>query len=146
MIHICLHVAGAPPTVQIPGLPPEFMQAIMHQVTQQAMAMANAASSGQQGQQSTPPTANVGSGSTPPPMPPYPPQARVVFTRPSFTHRMASPTFTTRGATLNLRAAVPPMMGQQPGQVNEIPMIFLEYSSVNTTRGSSGNLKSCLRS
>ncbi|XP_051718296.1 large proline-rich protein BAG6 isoform X1 [Ctenopharyngodon idella] len=112
---------GAPPTVQIPGLPPEFMQAIMHQVTQQAMAMANAASSGQQGQQSTPPTANVGSGSTPPPMPPYPPQARVVFTRPSFTHRMASPTFTTRGATLNLRAAVPPMMGQQPGQAGQFP-------------------------
>ncbi|XP_048015789.1 large proline-rich protein BAG6 isoform X2 [Megalobrama amblycephala] len=112
---------GAPPTVQIPGLPPEFMQAIMHQVTQQAMAMANAASSGQQGQQPTPPTANVGSGSTPPPMPPYPPQARVVFTRPSFTHRMASPTFTTRGATLNLRAAVPPMMGQQPGQAGQFP-------------------------
>ncbi|ROL45151.1 Large proline-rich protein bag6-B [Anabarilius grahami] len=112
---------GAPPTVQIPGLPPEFMQAIMHQVSQQAMAMANAASSGQQGQQSTPPTANVGSGSTPPPMPPYPPQARVVFTRPSFTHRMASPTFTTRGATLNLRAAVPPMMGQQPGQAGQFP-------------------------
>uniref|UniRef100_A0A8C2HQV5 BCL2-associated athanogene 6 n=1 Tax=Cyprinus carpio TaxID=7962 RepID=A0A8C2HQV5_CYPCA len=46
----------------IPGLPPEFMQAIVHQVTQQAMAMANAASTGQQGQQTTPPAANVGSG------------------------------------------------------------------------------------
>ncbi|KAG1952241.1 large proline-rich protein BAG6 isoform X1 [Pimephales promelas] len=112
---------GAPPTVQIPGLPPEFMQAIMHQVTQQAMAMANASSTGQQGQQTAPPTANVGSGSTPPPMPPYPPQARVVFTRPSFPHRMASPTFTTRGATINLRAAVPPMMGQQPGQAGQFP-------------------------
>ncbi|XP_073673373.1 large proline-rich protein BAG6 isoform X1 [Garra rufa] len=113
--------AGAPPTVQIPGLPPEFMQAIVHQVTQQAMAMANAASTGQQGQQTTPPAANVGSGSTPAPMPPYPPQARVVFTRPSFTHRMASPAFTTRGATINLRAAVPPMMGQQPGQAGHFP-------------------------
>ncbi|KTF79105.1 hypothetical protein cypCar_00023010 [Cyprinus carpio] len=112
---------GAPPTVQIPGLPPEFMQAIVHQVTQQAMAMANAASTGQQGQQTTPPAANVGSGSTPAPMPPYPPQARVVFTRPSFTHRMASPTFTTRGATINLRGAVPPMMGQQPGQAGHFP-------------------------
>uniref|UniRef100_A0A9J7Z7G0 BCL2-associated athanogene 6 n=1 Tax=Cyprinus carpio carpio TaxID=630221 RepID=A0A9J7Z7G0_CYPCA len=112
---------GAPPTVQIPGLPPEFMQAIVHQVTQQAMAMANAASTGQQGQQTTPPAANVGTGSTPPPMPPYPPQARVVFTRPSFTHRMASPTFTPRGATINLRTAVPPMMGQQPGQAGHFP-------------------------
>ncbi|KAI2656379.1 Large proline-rich protein BAG6 [Labeo rohita] len=126
--------AGAPPTVQIPGLPPEFMQAIVHQVTQQAMAMANAASTGQQGQQTTPPAANVGSGSTPAPMPPYPPQARVVFTRPSFTHRMASPAFTTRGATINLRAAVPPMMGQQPGQVNEITVIFLRYRGVNSSR------------
>uniref|UniRef100_A0A673KN93 BCL2-associated athanogene 6 n=1 Tax=Sinocyclocheilus rhinocerous TaxID=307959 RepID=A0A673KN93_9TELE len=105
----------------IPGLPPEFMQAIVHQVSQQAMAMANAASTGQQGQQTTPPAANVGTGSTPPPMPPYPPQARVVFTRPSFTHRMASPTFTPRGATINLRAAVPPMMGQQPGQAGHFP-------------------------
>uniref|UniRef100_A0A8C2JFP6 BCL2-associated athanogene 6 n=1 Tax=Cyprinus carpio TaxID=7962 RepID=A0A8C2JFP6_CYPCA len=127
LLYVC-----APPTVQIPGLPPEFMQAIVHQVTQQAMAMANAASTGQQGQQTTPPAANVGTGSTPPPMPPYPPQARVVFTRPSFTHRMASPTFTPRGATINLRTAVPPMMGQQPGQVNEIPGIFLEYRGVNS--------------
>lgn len=110
---------GAPPTVQIPGLPPEFMQAIVHQVTQQAMAMANAASTGQQTQQTPPPAANT--GSTPPPMPPYPPQARVVFTRPSFTHRMSSPTFTTRGATINLRAAVPTMMGQQPGQAGHFP-------------------------
>ncbi|KAA0702201.1 Large proline-rich protein BAG6 [Triplophysa tibetana] len=108
---------GAPSTVQIPGLPPEFMQAIVHQVSQQAMAMANAASTGQQGQQNATPAANTGSSSTPPPMPMYPPQARVVFTRPSFTHRMATPTFTTRGATINLRAAVPPMMGQQPGQM-----------------------------
>ncbi|XP_059370041.1 large proline-rich protein BAG6 isoform X2 [Carassius carassius] len=112
---------GAPPTVQIPGLPPEFMQAIVHQVTQQAMAMANAASTGQQGQQTTPPAANAVSGSTQSPMPPYPPQARVVFTRPSFTHRMASPTFTTRGAAINLRGAVPPMMGQQPGQAGHFP-------------------------
>ncbi|XP_051966207.1 large proline-rich protein BAG6-like isoform X2 [Xyrauchen texanus] len=112
---------GAPPTVQIPGLPPDFMQAIVHQVTQQAMAMANAASTGQQGQQTTTPAANAGSVPTPPHMPPYPPQARVVFTRPSFTHRMASPTFTTRGATINLRAAVPPMMDQQPGQSGHIP-------------------------
>uniref|UniRef100_A0A671MZ52 BCL2-associated athanogene 6 n=1 Tax=Sinocyclocheilus anshuiensis TaxID=1608454 RepID=A0A671MZ52_9TELE len=132
LLYVC-----APPTVQIPGLPPEFMQAIVHQVTQQAMVMANAASTGQQGQQTTPPAANVGSGSNPAPVPPYPPQARVVFTRPSFTHRMASPTFTTRGATINLRAAVPPMMGQQPGQVNKIPMIFPEYRASQTTTSSS---------
>uniref|UniRef100_A0A673KEU8 BCL2-associated athanogene 6 n=1 Tax=Sinocyclocheilus rhinocerous TaxID=307959 RepID=A0A673KEU8_9TELE len=58
LLYVC-----APPTVQIPGLPPEFMQAIVHQVSQQAMAMANAASTGQQGQQTTPPAANVGTAS-----------------------------------------------------------------------------------
>uniref|UniRef100_A0A672MEE9 BCL2-associated athanogene 6 n=1 Tax=Sinocyclocheilus grahami TaxID=75366 RepID=A0A672MEE9_SINGR len=63
ILYTCLHVAGAPPTVQIPGLPPEFMQAIVHQVSQQAMAMANAASTGQQGQQTIPPAANVGTAS-----------------------------------------------------------------------------------
>ncbi|TRY96733.1 hypothetical protein DNTS_009601 [Danionella cerebrum] len=91
---------GAPqPNVQIPGLPPELMQAMVHQ----AIAMANAATGGQQGQQPTAPAANA--ATTPVPPPPYPPQARVVFTRPSFTHRMSTPAFTTRGATINLRAA-----------------------------------------
>ncbi|XP_036419773.1 large proline-rich protein BAG6 isoform X2 [Colossoma macropomum] len=106
---------GASPTVQIPGLPPEFMQAIVNQVTQQAMAMANAASAGQQGQQTpSPGTGSASTGPAAPPMPPNPHQARVVFTLPSFAHRMANPSFTTRGTTINLRAAVPPTMGQQP--------------------------------
>ncbi|XP_066515204.1 large proline-rich protein BAG6 isoform X2 [Hoplias malabaricus] len=122
--------------IQIPGLPPEFMQAIVNQVTQQAMAMANAATSGQQGQQTpTPGTGSAGTGSastgsagtgaagvgpTASTTAPNPPQARVVFTLPPFTHRMANPSFTTRGATINLRAAVPPTMGQQTGQATPI--------------------------
>ncbi|KAM9468542.1 large proline-rich protein BAG6 isoform 2-T2 [Clarias gariepinus] len=165
--------AGTAP-IHIPGLPPEFMQAIVNQVTQQAMAMANAAAT-QHGQQtpspatgptpaSTGPTppgtgttpASAGptppgtgpvppgtgptpsstgptpaargpapagtgpmpasTGPTPPPFPPHPHQARFVFTLPSFPHRMANPSFTTRGTTINLRTAVPPMMGQHPGQ------------------------------
>ncbi|KAG9264976.1 large proline-rich protein BAG6-like isoform X2 [Astyanax mexicanus] len=123
---------GVAPNIQIPGLPPEFMQAIVNQVTQQAMAMASAASAGQQGQQiptpgtgpAAPGTAGTGpaapgpagTGPAAPPMPPNPAQARVVFTLPPFAHRMATPSFTTRGTTINLRAAVPPTMGQQPGQ------------------------------
>ncbi|XP_026790684.3 large proline-rich protein BAG6 [Pangasianodon hypophthalmus] len=168
---------GQPGTtpVQIPGLPPEFMQAIVNQVTQQAMAMASAAAASQHGQQTpnhatgpapagtgpapagtgpapagtgpapadtgpapadtgpapagtgpttagTGPTpvgtgpATAGTGPTPPPFPPHPHQARFVFTLPSFPHRMANPSFTTRGTTINLRTAVPPMMGQHPGQ------------------------------
>uniref|UniRef100_A0A672L9A1 BCL2-associated athanogene 6 n=1 Tax=Sinocyclocheilus grahami TaxID=75366 RepID=A0A672L9A1_SINGR len=45
----------------IPGLPPEFMQAIVHQVTQQAMVMANAASTGHTN------TSTPQPGSAPPP-------------------------------------------------------------------------------
>lgn len=174
---VCIFVAGTAP-IHIPGLPPEFMQAIVNQVTQQAMAMANAAAT-QHGQQtpspatgptpaSTGPTppgtgttpASAGptppgtgpvppgtgptpsstgptpaargpapagtgpmpasTGPTPPPFPPHPHQARFVFTLPSFPHRMANPSFTTRGTTINLRTAVPPMMGQHPGQVSTL--------------------------
>ncbi|XP_042160323.1 large proline-rich protein BAG6-like [Oncorhynchus tshawytscha] len=52
----------------------------------------------------------------PPPPSPGAPQARVVFTRPAFAPRIPPPVFGTRGATINLRTSVPPMMGQQPGQ------------------------------
>uniref|UniRef100_A0A671LZU8 Large proline-rich protein BAG6 n=1 Tax=Sinocyclocheilus anshuiensis TaxID=1608454 RepID=A0A671LZU8_9TELE len=57
----------------IPGLPPEFMQAIMHQISQQAVAMATAASAGHQGQQQG--TAGSGAQSADSPASP-PPQAR----------------------------------------------------------------------
>lgn len=169
LMFLCISITGATP-VHIPGLSPEFMQAIVNQVTQQAMAMANAAGAGQQGQQTpsaagtapagtgpapadagpTPAGASpgpapaatgpapaatgpaptgtgpipagtgpipAGTGPSPPQFPPHPHQARFVFTLPSFPHRMANPSFATRGTTFNLRTAVPPMMGQHPGQV-----------------------------
>uniref|UniRef100_A0A4W4E954 BCL2-associated athanogene 6 n=1 Tax=Electrophorus electricus TaxID=8005 RepID=A0A4W4E954_ELEEL len=104
------------PNVQIPGLPPEFMQAIVNQITQQAIGMAAAASAGQQGVQApNPGPGPAGTGPAAPPMPPH--QARVVFTLPPFTHRMATPPFATRGSGVNMRATVPPTVGQQPGQV-----------------------------
>ncbi|KAJ8354521.1 hypothetical protein SKAU_G00220880 [Synaphobranchus kaupii] len=79
---------GPAPPVHIPGLPPEFMQAIVHQITQQAVAMATAASAGQQGQQAaTDPGASTNAATTTPTAPPHPPQARVVITRPSFAPR-----------------------------------------------------------
>uniref|UniRef100_A0A9J7Z3W7 Large proline-rich protein BAG6 n=1 Tax=Cyprinus carpio carpio TaxID=630221 RepID=A0A9J7Z3W7_CYPCA len=83
--------------IHVPGLPPEFMQAIMHQISQQAVAMATAASAGHQG-----------------PAPP-PPQARVVITRPSLSPHIPQP-MSTRGTTINLRATVPPSAGQQTNQ------------------------------
>lgn len=83
------------------------MQAIMHQISQQAVAMATTASAGQQQG-----TAGAGAQSMVPP----PPQARVVFTRPSLSPRVPQ-SAGTRGATINLRATVPPSAGQQTGQV-----------------------------
>ncbi|XP_028452460.1 large proline-rich protein BAG6 [Perca flavescens] len=80
-----------------PGLPPEFMQAIVQQISQQAAAMAAAASAGH------------------PAQPPNPAQgARVVITRPSFSPSIPQPVG-TRGTTINLRATVP-IAAQQPGQ------------------------------
>uniref|UniRef100_A0A671T9M9 Large proline-rich protein BAG6 n=1 Tax=Sinocyclocheilus anshuiensis TaxID=1608454 RepID=A0A671T9M9_9TELE len=59
--------------IHVPGLPPEFMQAIIHQISQQAVAMATAASAGHQGQQQG--TAGTGAQSADSPAP-LPPQAR----------------------------------------------------------------------
>ncbi|XP_076832247.1 large proline-rich protein BAG6 isoform X2 [Brachyhypopomus gauderio] len=112
---------GTTPNIQIPGLPPEFMQAIVNQVTQQAVAMATAASTGQQGA----PVPGPGAGPAAPPMAPPPHQARVVFTLPPFTHRMANPSFTTRGSGINMRATVPPTVGPQPGQVPPVNPVAL---------------------
>ncbi|XP_036395111.1 large proline-rich protein BAG6 isoform X2 [Megalops cyprinoides] len=111
---------GTTPPVHIPGLPPEFMQAIVHQITQQAVAMAAAASAGQQGQQ-TAPASGANSSGTAPSAPPHPPQARVVITRPAFAPRVPQSNLGARGATINLRASVPPSAGQQPGQANSLP-------------------------
>ncbi|XP_034748907.1 large proline-rich protein BAG6 isoform X2 [Etheostoma cragini] len=79
-----------------PGLPPEFMQAIVQQISQQAATMAAAASTGNPAQS------------------PHPAQARVVITRPSFSPSIPQPVG-TMGTTINLRATVP-TAAQQPGQ------------------------------
>ncbi|XP_078146530.1 large proline-rich protein BAG6 isoform X2 [Centroberyx gerrardi] len=105
---------GATP-VHIPGLPPEFMQAIVHQISHQAAAMAAAASAGHAGQMPAGPGSTPGAEGAVPPQPPHPAQARVVITRPSFSPRIPQPVG-TRGTTINLRATVPPTAGQQPGQ------------------------------
>ncbi|XP_053494910.1 large proline-rich protein BAG6 isoform X1 [Ictalurus furcatus] len=105
---------GSTPPMHIPGLPPEFMQAIVHQISQQAAAMATAASAGHHGHQSGTPAPNASNGEAPA-VPPPPPQARVVITRPTFTPRIPQPAG-TRTATINLRASVPPTTGQQPAQ------------------------------
>ncbi|KAI1902435.1 hypothetical protein AGOR_G00044730 [Albula goreensis] len=127
---------GPAPSIHVPGLPPEFMQAIVHQISQQAVAMATAATATGQQQQATgqpapPPAPADGSNpssdtATAPPPPPPPPQARVVFTRPTLNPRMAPPNMGTRAATINLRATVPPgSTGQQPGQAGPLPASHL---------------------
>ncbi|XP_010871520.2 large proline-rich protein BAG6 isoform X2 [Esox lucius] len=96
---------GATP-VHIPGLPPEFMQAIVHQISQQAAAMAAAAAAGQPGVGTTP-----GSDPSAPPHSTLPPGARVVITRPSFSPQVPQPVG-TRGTSVNLGASVPPAGGE----------------------------------
>uniref|UniRef100_A0A3Q4BP03 BCL2-associated athanogene 6 n=1 Tax=Mola mola TaxID=94237 RepID=A0A3Q4BP03_MOLML len=124
---------------QMPGqpgaLPPDFMRNLMQQISQYAAAVAtSAAPATATGQpvppQPTPPgyssTANSSATTTgpntptttptAPPPPPHTgpqPQARVVFTRPSFSPNMPASAFGTRGTTINVRAAMP---GQQSGQ------------------------------
>ncbi|KAG1947245.1 large proline-rich protein BAG6 [Pimephales promelas] len=105
---------GTTAPIHVPGLPPEFMQAIMHQISQQAVAMATAASAGHQGQQQGTAGTNAQSGEN---LAPPPPQARVVITRPSLSPRVPQP-MNTRGTTINLRATVPPSAGQQTNQGN----------------------------
>lgn len=106
--------AGVSP-VHFPGLPPEFMQAIIHQISHQAASMAAAASAGNPAQMVSNPGSTPSAEGTASPQPPPPAQARVVITRPSFPPRIPQPVG-TRGATINLRATVP-TAGQQPGQV-----------------------------
>ncbi|GAA6226704.1 large proline-rich protein BAG6-like isoform X1 [Lates japonicus] len=99
--------------VHFPGLPPEFMQAIVHQISHQAAAMAAAASAGHPAQMVSGPASTPNAEATAFSQPPHPAQARVVITRPSFSPRIPQPVG-TRGATINLRATVP--TGPQPGQ------------------------------
>lgn len=110
---MCLFSEGTTAPIHVPGLPPEFMQAIMHQISQQAVAMATTATAGHQGQQQG--TAGTGAQNADSPAPP-PPQARVVITRPTLSPRIPQP-MSTRGTTINLRTTVPPSAGQQTNQV-----------------------------
>uniref|UniRef100_A0A674E426 BCL2-associated athanogene 6 n=1 Tax=Salmo trutta TaxID=8032 RepID=A0A674E426_SALTR len=106
-----------PPGVQ---MNPDFMQSIVQQIAQYTEAVAAATGGAIPGQplQPTPPGSTATSSTTGPNTPTTTPTARVVFTRPTFAPRVPPPAFGTRGATINLRASVPPMMGQQPGQVS----------------------------
>ncbi|XP_026011350.1 large proline-rich protein BAG6 isoform X1 [Astatotilapia calliptera] len=90
-------------------LPPEFMQAIVHQFSHQPTAMAAAPSAAHpvhmiSGSDSTPSAQTAAS----PLLPNTPVQGRVVITRPSLSTHITQPV----GNTINLRATG----GQQPGQ------------------------------
>uniref|UniRef100_A0A673YLM3 Large proline-rich protein BAG6 n=1 Tax=Salmo trutta TaxID=8032 RepID=A0A673YLM3_SALTR len=95
-----MNLAGATP-VHIPDLLPEFMQAIVHQISQQT---------GHPGQPGAgvPGTTSSSEPSAPHPDSPLPPGARVAVTRPSFSPHIPQPVVTN----INLRASVPPAGGQ----------------------------------
>lgn len=101
--------SGATPA-HFTELPPEFMQAIVHQFSHQPIAMAAAPSAAHpvhmiSGSDSTPSAQTAAS----PLLPNTPVQGRVVITRPSLSTHITQPV----GNTINLRATG----GQQPGQV-----------------------------
>lgn len=98
---------GATP-VHIPDLPPEFMQAIVHQISQQT---------GHPGRPGAgvPGTTSSSEPSAPHPDSPLPPGARVAVTRPSFSPHIPQPVVTN----INLRASVPPAGGQHNLQVRQ---------------------------
>ncbi|KAM6903627.1 large proline-rich protein BAG6 [Lycodopsis pacificus] len=102
------------PQVHLPGLPPEFMQAIVHQISHQAAAMATAVSAGPPAQMQSVPSSAPNVEGAASPQPPRPAQARVVITRPSFSPHIPQPVG-PRGTTINLRATEP-TAGQQPEQ------------------------------
>ncbi|TRY66665.1 hypothetical protein DNTS_007999 [Danionella cerebrum] len=97
---------GTTASMNVPGLPPEFMQAIMNQLSQQAFAMAAAASGANQGQPQS------GDGSAP-----LQPQARVLITRPSVSsHVPLTQPMGTGGGTANLQAAAAEVSEPQNNQ------------------------------
>ncbi|CDQ58051.1 unnamed protein product [Oncorhynchus mykiss] len=102
-----------PPGVQ---MNPDFMQSIVQQIAQYTEAPTPPGSTATSSTTTTGPNTPTTTPTAPPPPSPGAPQARVVFTRPAFAPRIPPPVFGTRGATINLRTSVPPMMGQQPGQ------------------------------
>nr|XP_040045118.1 large proline-rich protein BAG6 isoform X1 [Gasterosteus aculeatus aculeatus] len=101
-------VPGLPNTA---GIPSEFMQAIVHQMSHQAAAMAPAVSAGPPAQvESVASSASnmEGAAST---QHPQPAGTRVVINRPSFSPHIPQPVG-PRGTTIRLRATVP-AAGQQ---------------------------------
>ncbi|CAL8297161.1 unnamed protein product [Lota lota] len=109
---------GATP-IHIPGLPPEFMQAIVHQISHQAAAMAAAAAAGHSAHMAPGPATPGPAGTGPPQQPPLPTQARVVITRPAFSPRGPQPTG-PHGATVDPRPTAPQAAGPQPGQTTPL--------------------------
>ncbi|XP_037329256.1 large proline-rich protein BAG6 isoform X1 [Pungitius pungitius] len=101
-------VPGQPNTAGTaqPGIPPEFMQAIVHQMSHQAADMAPAVSAGPPAQvEPVPsPASNVEGAASP--QPPHPAGTRVVINRPSFSPHIPQPVG-PRGTTICLRATVP---------------------------------------
>lgn len=128
MIILFLCVGLTP--VHLPGLPPEFMQAIVHQISHQAAAMAAAASVGHPAQTMSGPGSATSAEANTPPQPAHPSQARVVITRPSFSPRIPQ-SVGTRGATINLRTSVP-TAGQLPGQVTDTEWIYKKFTFLLT--------------
>nr|XP_033772108.1 large proline-rich protein BAG6 isoform X2 [Geotrypetes seraphini] len=112
---------GGSTSVQIPSLPPEFMQAISHQITQQALAAAASAATGQQ-------VPNFQAG-----------PARVVFSRPpppNVRHGNppgASQPSGSTAASVGGNASLAQMISGLVGQLLMQPVLVAQSASNTTT-------------
>nr|DBA20526.1 TPA: hypothetical protein GDO54_017297 [Pyxicephalus adspersus] len=126
--------AGGPAHIHMPALPPEFMQAISHQITQQAMA----AASGQQipGAQASPRFVFTRPGAPPP----HPPQTGTGTTSTTTTTPPTGPG-TTPGAAPGTAAAPGSLTQMISGLVGQLLMHpVLVAQNGGTTSTSSSNL------
>ncbi|XP_077339225.1 large proline-rich protein BAG6 isoform X2 [Lithobates pipiens] len=119
--------AGGGTHIHMPGLPPEFMQAISHQITQQAMA----AASGQQipGFQAAPPRFVF----TRPAAPPHPPQAGTTTATPS-TGSGTSPG--AGSGTAAAPSSLTQMISGLVGQLLMHPVIVAQSGGTTSTSAS----------
>uniref|UniRef100_A0ACB8EFU4 Large proline-rich protein bag6 n=1 Tax=Sphaerodactylus townsendi TaxID=933632 RepID=A0ACB8EFU4_9SAUR len=122
---------GGAPHMPLPSLPPEFMQAVAHQITQQAMAAAASAATGQQvpGFQSAPTRVVIARPSTP-------------SVRPTHPGSPQAPGQGTGGPGMGGNASLAQMISGLVGQLLMQPVIVAQGSGTTSSSSSSSTSSS----
>ncbi|KAL8213132.1 UNVERIFIED_CONTAM: hypothetical protein K2H54_060884 [Gekko kuhli] len=124
---------GGAPHMPLPSLPPEFMQAVAHQITQQAMAAAASAATGQQvpGFQSAPTRVVIARPSAPSVRPTHPGSPQAPGQGP-----MAFP-LPSQGPGMGGNASLAQMISGLVGQLLMQPVIVAQGSGTSSSAPSS---------